>query len=246
MAISIEIIRQEAYRLLNEATNSTLGQLPTGTGGTTITSDETVKTYILDAIANICRTCVLYQVQGSYSIANGQSSISIMAPSSITPTSSTMWYPTDVYIGSTRLSHASEQSVRANDLSYRLTGTTASTNILYWFRQDNYVLNVYPYNNTGASVTATVYGCGTPAVPATDATLAYSFLPDDLLRQMAGAYAATMLVMKNTDDPSVASRSFWKQFYDEHRMKLWSQLDRSLKAPGGPYSVPPVMGAGGK
>lgn len=242
MAISINDIRQEVYRLLNEASNSTLGQLPSGTGsGTeTISSDTTVRTYILDGIANICRTCVHYPVQATYTVANGSSQISLMSTASISPTGAQLWFPRDVFIGSTRLVHASEQSVRANDQSYALTAATSSASIGYWYRQDNYVLHVYPYNNTGGSVTVSVSGCGSPATPATDATQSLSFLPDDVLRQMAAMYAATVLVMKNVDDPSVAERMFWKQKYDEMRMGLWLALDKPMKAPGGPFSVPPV------
>jgi len=78
MAISIDTIRQEVYRLLNESTNSTLGQLPTGTGGTTISSDATVKTYIVDGVANICRSCVCFPVVGTFPVANGLNSTSIV------------------------------------------------------------------------------------------------------------------------------------------------------------------------
>jgi hypothetical protein len=240
MAMTINTIRQEVYRLLNESTSSVLGQLPDGTGGTTVTSDATVRTYILDGIANICRTCVFYPVTGTYTIANNTNSTTIVTATTVNPVLTQIWYPTDAYINGTRLAHASEQSVRANDLNYKTTTTTASSSILYWYRPDNNLVNLYPGNATGASITLTLYGCGIPATPALDSTDIATFLPDDVLRQMAASYAAMMLVMKNTDDPSVASRAFWKQFYDEWRMKLWMQLDKSLKSPGGPYAIPPV------
>ena len=241
MAISIDTIRQEVYRLLNESTNSTLGQLPTGTGGTTISSDATVKTYILDGVANICRSCVCFPVVGTFPVANGLNSTSIVTAATIVPTGTQVCYVEDVYVGSTRLQHASEQSVRANDLNYKTTSTATPSSILYWYRPDNNVLSVYPGNATGSSVTLNVHGCGIPATPALDSTDAYSFLPDDQLRQLVASYAAMMLVMKNTDDPSIAARSFWKQFYDESRMKLWMHLDKSLKSPGAPYAMPPIM-----
>lgn len=240
MAISIDTIRQEAYRLLNESSNSTLGQLPTGTGGTTVTSDATVRTYILDGIANICRSCVFYPVVNTVSLANGTNGVTTIGTLTTVPLNSELWYPTDVYISTTRLSHASEQSVRANDLNYKTTTTNASSSMLYWYRPDNNRVNIYPGNATGGSVSLIIHGCGIPAVPAADSTNSYDFLPDDVLRQMAGAYAAMMLVMKNTDDPSIASRAFWKQFYDEWRMRLWLQLDKSLKSPGAPYAMPPI------
>jgi hypothetical protein len=243
MAISINTIRQETYRLLNESTNSVLGQLPDGVGGTTVTSDATVKTYILDGIANICRTCVAYPVKGTYAVANNEYSTSIVSTATISPVGTQMWYPNDVYIGTQRLNHASEQSVRANNLNYKTYFNVGTTYILTWYRSDNNLVNIYPGNQAGTSIDLIIYGYGIPATPALDTTDAYTFLPDDALRQMAASYAAMMLVMKNTDDPSIASRSYWKQYYDEWRMKLWMQLDKSLKAPGSPYAMPPVTQA---
>lgn len=240
MAISIDTIRQEAYRLLNESSNSTLGQLPTGTGGTTITSDATVRTYILDGIANICRSCVFYPVVSTVLLANATNGVTTIGTTTTVPLNTELWYPTDVYISTTRLAHASEQSVRANDLNYKTTTASVPASMLYWYRPDNNRVNIYPGNATGSSVSLIMHGCGIPAVPGSDATNSYDFLPDDVLRQMAGSYAAMMLVMKNTDDPSVASRAFWKQYYDDWRMRLWLQLDKSLKSPGAPYAMPPV------
>jgi hypothetical protein len=46
--------------------------------------------------------------------------------------------------------------------------------------------------------------------------------------------------MKNIDDPSVAQRMFWKNWYDEGRMKLYARLDAHLRNPNGPFSMPPV------
>jgi hypothetical protein len=50
--------------------------------------------------------------------------------------------------------------------------------------------------------------------------------------------------MKNVDDQSMADRMMWRSWYDEHRMRLYMRLDPALKAPFGPFSLPPVMQGG--
>jgi hypothetical protein len=244
MALSIDTLRAETYKILNEATNSTLGQLPNGVGGDTTTSDVAVKQFLLEGIADLCRSCVYYEVSATYTLANATSQVALVSPATITPTSSELWFPTDVFIGSTRLTHANEQSIRANDLSYRTTVATTAAAILYWYRTDNYQLKAYPGNNTGSSQTLIVYGAGIPAPPAADATNSISFLPDDLLRQVVPQYAAIKLIMKNVDDQSMADRMMWRSWYDEHRMRLYMRLDPALKAPFGPFSLPPVLQGG--
>lgn len=247
MALSIDTLRQETYKILNEANNSVLGQLPSGLGtADTVTSDVAVKQFLLEGIADLCRSCVYYEVSATYTVANTTSQVAIVTPATITPTGAELWFPNDVYIGSTRLTHANEQSVRANDLNYRTTQATTSSNILYWYRPDNYQLKVYPGNNTGTGVTLTVYGAGIPPAPATDNANSISLLPDDLLRQVVPQYAAIKLIMKNVDDQSMADRLGWRNWYDEHRMRLYMRLDPAMKAPFGPFSLPPVMGTGGK
>lgn len=246
MALSIDTLRAETYKILNEASNSTVGQLPDGVGGDTSTSNANVKQFLLEGISDLCRSCVYNEVSATYTLLNATSKVALVSPATITPTGSEMWFPTDVFIGSTRLTHANEQSIRANDLSYRTTVATAPANILYWYRSDNYQLKAYPGNSTGSSQTLIVYGAGIPPAPSTDAANEISFLPDDLLRQVVPQYAAIKLIMKNVDDQSMADRMMWRSWYDEHRMRLYMRLDPALKAPFGPFALPPVLGTGGK
>jgi hypothetical protein len=164
------------------------------------------------------------------------------------PTLGAIWFPTDVYIGSTRLVHASESSIRANDLTYASAVTTSAANVQYWYRQDNYAISLYPYNST-SSMTATVYGYGVPnvdltGIAGTDDLKSYSFIPDDLLRQTVPAYAAVKLILKNIDDPTLVDRLSWRNWYNEGRAKLYLQLDAGLKTAGGPFAIPPVIGQG--
>jgi hypothetical protein len=250
MAQTIAQLRKEVYKLLNEATNTTLGAVSSGTG--TIAagneSDATINQFLMEAIAEMCRTCVAVPASGTLSYSANTRTAFLSTVSVTNPTSGAIWFPTDVYIGGTRLIHASESSVRANDLTYASAVTTSVANVQYWYRQDNYAISLYPYNST-SSMTATVYGYGIPnvdlsGIAGTDDLKSYSFIPDDLLRQTIPAYAAVKLVMKNIDDPTLVDRLSWRNWYNEGRMKLYLQLDAGLKQSGGPFAVPPIIGQG--
>jgi hypothetical protein len=249
MAISIQNVREEAYRLLNETNASVLGQLPDGTGGTdTITSTAGVTTFIKEALTDICKTCVFIQVEATATVPVGALSLNIVgtSPTVTVLPSGSIWSVTDVYLTSplTRLTHASEQSIRANDQSYTTTTTTSLTEILYWYRPDAYRIALYPRNATPLTVALTIYGCGVTAIPANDTDPIDPILPDDVLKQILATYVAMKLIMKNVDDPSLAQRMFWRDSYDGMRMKLWMQMDSHMKTQGAPFSAPPIPQSG--
>lgn len=244
MGVSIKDVREEAYRLLNETNASVLGQLPDGTGGAdTITSTAGVTTFIAEAVTDICKTCVFIPVSATVTVPVNAFSQNITDATVTVLPSGTIWSVTDVYLtsGSTRLTHASEQSIRANDLSYKTTTTTSLASILYWYKPDAYRIALYPRNVSPLTVGLTIYGCGINAMPTsdTDATV-LTFLPDDVLKQILATYVAMKLIMKNVDDPSLAQRMFWRDLYDGMRMKLWMQMDAHMKTQGAPYFVPPI------
>ena len=250
MAQTIAQLRKEVFKLLNEATNTTLGAVSSGTG--TIAagndSDSTINQFLMEAIAEMCRTCVVVPAVGTLGFSSNTRTGYMSAVTVTSPTLGAIWFPTDVYIGSTRLVHASESSVRANDLAYASAVTTSAANVQYWYRQDNYAISLYPYNST-SSMTATVYGYGVPnvdltGIAGTDDLKSYSFIPDDLLRQTVPAYAAVKLILKNIDDPTLVDRLSWRNWYNEGRAKLYLQLDAGLKTAGGPFAIPPVIGQG--
>jgi hypothetical protein len=245
MALTMAQLTLETYKLLNEATNSTVGIVSAGDGTVAAgnESDTTIRGFIGEAVSEICRTCVAFQVTGSVSFSTNTRNVllSSMVIANNIPASSSMWFVTDAYIGSTRLVHASESSVRANDLSYASTVVATSANITNWYRMDNYSVSLYPYCTNATSTTVTLYGYGIPAITNASGT-SFDFIPDDLMKQMIPAWVATKLIMKNIDDPTLGDRMFWKNWYNEGRMKLFMQLDAGLKQAGGPFSIPPVLG----
>ena len=247
MGISIATIRQEAYRLLNESNVSVLGELPNGTGGTsTISSTDGVTSFITEAVTDLCKSCVYIPASATVTVSADALSQNIMGTGVTTSSAASIWYVTDVYLtsGNVRLTHASEQSIRANDLDYKKTTTTSSASILYWYKPDAYRIALYPRNASPLAPGLTIYGCGVNAIPTSDSdATTLTFLPDDVLKQLLATYVAMKLIMKNIDDPSLAQRMFWREWYDAQRMKLWMQMDPQLKTPGAPFFIPPVQQA---
>lgn len=250
MAQTIAQLRKETLKLLNEATNSTLGVVSSGTGTVAVgnESDASINQFLMEGIAEMCRTCVAIPAVGTYTVGANTRTFYLKDVSVSNPVLGAIWFPTDVYISGTRLIHASESSVRANDLTYASAVTTVAADVQYWYRHDNYAISLYPYNSS-TSMAATVHGYGVPntdltGIAGTDDLKSYSFIPDDLLRQTIPAYAAVKLVLKNLDDPTLAERMTWRNWYNEGRMKLYLQLDAGLRQTGGPFAIPPVMGQG--
>lgn len=242
MALTMAHLTTEAYKLLNEATNSTLGIVSAGDGTVSAgnDSDTTIRGFIGEAVAEICRTCVAFQVYSELTYITNTRNMLLTSALQPNPALSKIWFVTDAYIGSTRLVHASESSVRANDLAYASTVVTTSAGITNWYRMDNYSVSLYPFCSNATDTVVKLYGYGIPNITNASGT-SLSFIPDDLMHQMIPAYAATKLIMKNIDDPTLGNRLFWKNWYNEGRMKLYMQLDAGLRQVGGPFSIPPVL-----
>jgi hypothetical protein len=239
---NLATLTSEVLRLLNEATNSSVGEVGDGSGTVTTTTSATIEAYLNEAIKETCRTCIYVPSKGTITQSNPIINLSSLSlDSAYVPTddsmvnnASSMWFPLTVQSGLTNLTHCSEPSLRAYDPSFE--ATTVGTP-KYWYRSGDYGIRVYPAPS--ASTTFTVYGCGVLGdISATSITV----IPDDLQLKMWASYAAYKLALKNTDDPSVAQRAFWGNWYNEVRMRLWSQLDTFLRMPGSPFAIPPVTG----
>jgi hypothetical protein len=226
MALGFTVLRNEALKLLNETNTSVVGELASGIGGTsTVASDDTILDYINEATKEMCRTCV-YE-QATISITSTTARLNGIH-------STVVWYPISVSVSGVPLIHCGEQELRSYDLNYVST-TGVPT---HWYRGGEWHIGVYP--TPSPAVTLSVTGASAPAsITAVSGTI--SIVPDDILLKAIPAYVAGKLALKNFDDPSIIGRSFWKDWYDLSRMNLWMQLDASLRAPGGPFSNPPVM-----
>jgi hypothetical protein len=253
----------ETIRLLNESYDSSLGEVGNGSGTAQVFTPQTIIAYINEAVNECCRTCIYVPAKATITQSNPIVNLSdVVCDAAYVPTptftppptitvqndANKLWFPLTVVAGTTSLIHCSEPTLRAYSPSFE---SDAVGTAKYWYRLGDYSLRLYPSPATSQAIT--VYGAGTLAgftippddVTPPDDTLTITVIPDDLQLRMWAAYAAYKLVLKNTDDPSIASRSFWGNWYNESRMRLWSQLDTFLKMPGSPFAIPPVTGGQG-
>lgn len=237
---TLTVLIAETKRLLNEATDTSVGEVGTGSGGVTTQSDTTITDYINEAVNECCRTCIYVPAKATITQANGIINLAeLTLDGNYIPTAtgindaSKMWFPMSVFVGATALVHCAEPNLRAFNLSFETSTGTAT----HWYRAGQYIIKTYPMPTT--STVFTVYGAGTVAnyVNGSDNI---TIIPDDLQLKCWAAYAAYKLALKNTDDPSLAQRAFWGNWYNEVRMRLWGSLDSMLRMPGAPFAVPPV------
>ncbi len=238
-------LTDEVIRLLNEATNGSLGEVGDGSGNVIIDTNTTIADYLNEAVKESCRTCLYVPAKGTVTQTEHIINLSEVSclPAYVPTATNTVndataiWYTMSVMAGSTMLTHCSEPTLRAYNPNYE---ADAAGTPKYWFRQGDYSIQVYP--RPTASTVFTLWGAGTVGDLGAD-TL--TIIPDDLQLKMWASYAAYKLALKNTDDPSVAQRAFWSNWYNECRMRLWGQLDHFLKLPGSPFAIPPVLGGQG-
>lgn len=241
---TLQALKDEVIRLLNEASNTSIGEVGDGTGTVVVDTDTTLETYLNEAVKETCRTCIYVPARGSVTQTEHIINLSDLSclPTYVPTTGGTVndataiWFPMTVMAGSTPLIHCSEPTLRAYSPAYE---ADASGTPKYWFRQGDYTIQVYP--RPSASTVYTVWGAGTVGGLSADTM---TIIPDDLQLKMWASYAAYKIALKNTDDPSLAQRAFWANWYNECRMRLWGQLDHFLKIPGSPFAIPPVVGQG--
>ena len=232
-------LRNDTLILLNEVgpvSTNLIGTLPDSGGSTAVVSTTTtIDQYINEAAAELARSCIYIPSTQTFSGFTG---------SVVTITTSNIWFPMSVTVGSTVLQHTSDTRLRAWQPDFEtFTGTLTlpnggtTTSATYWYKRQPLTIGLFP--SVASSSTVTVYGAGLPATitTGTDAT----FATDDILRNTLPVYAAYKLAMKNLDDPSLAARiQLWQQWWFDSTQRLWNQLDSSLKMEGSPYQSPPV------
>lgn len=227
---SLTDLENDTLVLLNEATGSVIGDLPNGTGGTTIATLTVIDQYLNEAQYEMARSCVYIPASQTFTAYTG----SDLALTSI-------WAPMSVSNGTSVLQHTSETRLRSWIPNFEVAtgsitlpngGTTTSP--YYWYKKDPLVVRVFP---AASNNTLVVRGAGLPPAITTTCT----FASDDILRNTLPVYAAMKLAMKNLDDPSLAPRiQLWREWWFDSTMRLWNQLDSSLKMEGSPYQNPPV------
>jgi hypothetical protein len=232
---TLSTLTNDVYALLNEASNSVVGDIPNGTGGTTVTTTTLIETYLNEAQNEMARSCVY--IPGSNTTA-GFTGVDL----DLSATS--LWFPMSVKVGTAVLQHTSDFRLRAWQPNFETFSGTLSlpngattTSPTYWYRKQPMTIGIFP---SVSNQTVVVYGASLP--PVLSGASPATFLPDDTLRNTLPVYTAMKLAMKNLDDPSLATRiQLWQNWWFDSCTRLWSNLDNSLKTEGSPYLTPPVM-----
>lgn len=250
MATALKLYK-ETLRLLNESLDSSLGELGDGAGAVDTTTATTITDYLNEAIAETCKTCIYVPAKATITQTSPIINLHDLSvdgtyvptptptpPDTISNDATVLWFPLTVVAGSTSLVHCSEPTLRAYSPTFEADATGTPK---YWYRNGQNSIRIYPAPSSSTSFT--IYGCGRIAdLVSLDDNADVTIIGDDVQLKMWASYAAYKLALKNTDDPSVAQRAFWGNWYNEARMRLWAGMDHWLKMPGSPFAIPPVTG----
>lgn len=252
MAVTLTSFTTETLRLLNEAgvSSSTIGEVGDGTGdsGTLVSTTQTTITgWLNEAGRELARSCVALPGLATVTPAANTLRVefSALTMDAAYTTVDYLWWANAVLYGSSALTHCGEVELRAYSPAFENDAAATPT---HWYRHGDWGVGLYKKPSGGATALS-VYGFATPKNlgDGTGGTVtSWSFLPDDVLLKLVPAYAAGKLALRNTDDPTLAERAFWKDWFEIGKAELWQKLDASLRAPGGAFSTPPSALLGGK
>lgn len=232
MSISLLVLEQNVLNVLNEAFNSTLGDLPTGAGGSatipTLTPASssvasTMKSLLNEGAAELARTCIPVPDTATLSWMSGTRTNPLL--SFAAAAGSAIWAVRGVKFGSETvgLRYCDRSALERSDPDWMVTSTAAP---VYWYMDGAESIGLYPRPNSTA--TATIDGFAVPTLFTSDSSTA-SWIHDDLTHLLVW-YAAARLALKNAEDGSLASRiAAWQGHYDRGRDDLWQQIDPRLR-----------------
>lgn len=214
MSVTVATLVQLTRRRLHEANASTVGEMPTGSGGAATVSGELGIIEALNRVAaEICRTCYYYEAIGTATVTTR--TLTLSALGSMSPSGAVIWSPLYVSIGGTPLTYVQRGVLPASDAISTTTAVPA-----YWLDGAEGVIELNP---TPSSNSVKVQGAAIPA-EMTSGGAAQSWMPDELLQKILPAGAASRLAMTEADNPALAARGpLWQAEYDLERMKVWQQ-----------------------
>jgi len=236
MAVSQATLRSQVITLLNENTNTSIGNQETGTGGgATVATNTTIDQFLDEGASRICRS--FYPLPGKGTIdVNGKRIVSLRSVSAwIEPGSSsdgsTLHCCYDIVIGGVLLKGDSFMASKLSATNYLTAiGTPAK-----WHEISSESIGLVPTAST--STTATIYGFVVPpSITASPNTA--SWIPDDLASLLV-IYAAARIVQKNADDSTLYARlKDHATHFDAMARLIYEKMEDDLKVSF--YPTPPL------
>jgi hypothetical protein len=204
MAVTVAALSQAALRELNEATNSSAGEVGDGAGAATVTTTTTLYDYLTQALVDWCETAwpLFDSATLTWTSASGgtQNKHALTAA-----TYARLWRIRAMAMGATPapLERISLAALKANKPNYEFEA--AGTPLYFW--EEGNVVGVYPAPSTNLASTFHGLAVPLPAGSGSGGTASsYSFAPDDVLLRVIPVKAAILLAEKLFDDPSVYGR----------------------------------------
>ena len=190
-------LQNDVLSRLNEASNSGIGVLATGTGGApTIATLATITQYLNEAMAAFCRECYPVPAIGTYTWAAGAKYVGL---TNFTISSGgTIWAVRGVSYAGVQLQYCSRAAL---ELWFPTWQTDASGTPLYWFLADHNSVAVYP-TPTLATATVSIDGYAIPPSLVNQTDVITAIMPDEQIALVF--HAAARLAEKNQQDENLA------------------------------------------
>jgi len=236
------------YRLVNEAANTTVAELQSGTGSSaTLSSAAGVQEFSQRAVSMFCRGC--YPVRGRFktssSVAANTRHIALddlIVDTSAVPSASTSAKPWafiqgSVFWGSTRLDTVGQERLAAYDPAYLDPANTA-TAPTYCYDIGQVAIGLYKIP-TGTGTTLTISCLYVPTISASGAML--PDIPDEWVNRVIEPLSAVQVAIKQLQDPDLANRiAPLLQMANDGIAANWRDMDDYTK--GTYYSdIPPAL-----
>jgi len=207
-------MQQEVLLILDQATNSAIGDLPSGSGGlVTQGTTATLKTFLNEGLKRLARRA--YPIQQDATITVSANTKTFPVTSIVTADGSSMFAVLRLGVGGADLSKAGISYLNI----YRLLnapGVPAN-----WYRSGQGSIGLAPYPTASTAVTVT--GFVTPPDLSADGDTAGWLEPD--LYKLPVFYAAARMGMKGAQDASLAPRAeLWMKEFEEGEEMLRQRL----------------------
>lgn len=243
MSVTLTQLQNNVLSRLNESGNTSAGELDSGTGGAaTIATTATLTQYINNACAHLCKTCVALQDTATYTYPTG--SLTVPFSAFTTVTGGKLWAVRTAKWNGAQLTKAESAYI---ELGYPSLESDSNGTPLHFYQNGQFAVGLAP--KPSADQTLSVTGFITPVALATGSDTA-SWIDDDEAIYIE-FYAAYMIAMKNTEDPTLIQKvNPWKMEFESAKARLWTRLLQT--DPGiakgyfsAPQSVPLITDANG-
>jgi len=239
MRTTLGTLQKNVLLLLNEASDSVVGDLDSATAGSpTQTTLATLTEMINHYMARLCKTCYAFEDTGTYTYPSG--TLTVPYSSLTTTLGGTLWAASSVSWNGASLTQTQKAYVKINYPTLLTDATSTSKPPLYWYQEGQSGVGLAPAPATSATIQ--VWGYATPA-PLVEGTDVASFVQDDEMLYICYGVASE-IARKNNEDANMSIKLMpWTMEYNAAAQRLWVRLLQVSPAVGRAYFSPPAAAA---